>query len=1234
MKPQRLTAAFLALLMFASVLSLGPLASEANAQIDPSACGTTARANGDLRPTHHASCIGATATSASWYFKPSANTFGVNNGGWITGDITYRLDSLGTAPKWNGDVELNQPLTIDTLNTDSLIPYGQTESISIDQQYALDYIVTNYGHPGDPVETLDGTPLFGQFGSHSVQIAIYRLMNSPVDEDPVLAPLVNDPGAVALWSEANERWARTAFIRSSHLDRDRVNRDIAITPVLHGGQTRQPLAGHPVTMSIVSSPSNTLGSTIVQNTSVTNANGEFSVTAHAPTTAPTSALLYTLNFESVWPNNQFLEMWDASDSGTSTTTSDHSASQMSRIIQRSSDTSVASVNYAIGWDPRHRVSGRVFDDNSEVLISAVGVGSANADLRFSWWNWSDLAASSISVFRNQPRDVVTFAEVEPLDAILTSMNAQTRADYMWDNFSNTNAANLTDELYVRRVLRHLLCLPNGEHTTALIDNELANLAAVGGDRARYTYNRSLNTRTQDCRMPFYNIRLESNTGTNGTVDLFNEFNGLWAVEVTAISAPFEMPLDPIRTAFNGLGEFTAHFDAPLRSQLLVRNINGNDGTPVDGTPFEIVTSTGTYQSSGISANTGQRVVEPYSDVVIRFNGTDPDYDNHTTTRTFTIDDGSSDWDVMNSWPSVSANQFTATGSAETGGLASGGQAIEFGSFQSDVLGANREANWAVNLWSYSDSSLDPSTLLDLDTKSGTVTALGEVNHDLESFNPAEAVGVFEAETNLGTDHVWYNFDDNIAIQWDRTEFGNTYTQTATVPLGLSPFRVVHSATPSLSLDMLTGETVSHHESSNQEAALQWVLSRVSTLDSATISADLRGPYASPSEYETADPDKIIGTFTGGPTVFSTIAGGFQGTFDSALDENGFYFWHYYDGTVDQLDDGFAPPAPDDFDVAAGLATSGTAGTTTNLALAGTASQSSNLSTSVAANAIDGNTSGNSTSDTAFTSNSQPDPWWEVDLGSSQDIGLIRLWNRDDFNNYLFFFSVFISDSPFDPAATHDELLNDPNVWSFVFPDIASQTLPTNIPANTTGRYVRIQRDTSSPSFLSLAEVEVFEQPADVVDYSYDFHYERLMTVSAVAVPTTEPGTVLPGVGLEAVSVNGGFATVVANGTTDANGIFEFDVPVGVQYCVRQTSVPVGFSVSATNRCTSDALGSTLGDPNPQILSPVIGEGGLPLTGVPSLTHPAVIVFLTALGAVLVIWGLLLPKPFRRRRNLV
>ncbi|NUW34611.1 discoidin domain-containing protein [Nonomuraea sp. SMC257] len=145
----------------------------------------------------------------------------------------------------------------------------------------------------------------------------------------------------------------------------------------------------------------------------------------------------------------------------------------------------------------------------------------------------------------------------------------------------------------------------------------------------------------------------------------------------------------------------------------------------------------------------------------------------------------------------------------------------------------------------------------------------------------------------------------------------------------------------------------------------------------------------------------------------------------------------------------------------------------NLALGRTATQSTTGYSLSAERAVDGTTNGDlglgsvtHTSETPLETN----PWWQVDLGSSQPISSIELWNRTDCcANRLRDFYVFASDTPFasnDPLATK----NQAGVWTHHQDAAAGTTL--SLPVNRDARYVRVQLGGSDRP-LSLAEVQVF-----------------------------------------------------------------------------------------------------------------------------------------------------------------
>ncbi|MCW3815987.1 glycoside hydrolase N-terminal domain-containing protein [Micromonospora sp. DR5-3] len=144
----------------------------------------------------------------------------------------------------------------------------------------------------------------------------------------------------------------------------------------------------------------------------------------------------------------------------------------------------------------------------------------------------------------------------------------------------------------------------------------------------------------------------------------------------------------------------------------------------------------------------------------------------------------------------------------------------------------------------------------------------------------------------------------------------------------------------------------------------------------------------------------------------------------------------------------------------------------NLALRKPAEQSSTYPSGggVASRAVDGNTDGNFSSNSVTHTNLDNQPWWQVDLGASQDIGEVLVWNRTDCcSARLTDFYVLVSDSPF-TSASLETTLQQPGVHAFRYAGTAGT--PTHINVSKSGRYVRVQL-TSASNYLSLAEVQVY-----------------------------------------------------------------------------------------------------------------------------------------------------------------
>ncbi|MDT4955975.1 MAG: hypothetical protein QOJ02_4113 [Acidobacteriota bacterium] len=141
---------------------------------------------------------------------------------------------------------------------------------------------------------------------------------------------------------------------------------------------------------------------------------------------------------------------------------------------------------------------------------------------------------------------------------------------------------------------------------------------------------------------------------------------------------------------------------------------------------------------------------------------------------------------------------------------------------------------------------------------------------------------------------------------------------------------------------------------------------------------------------------------------------------------------------------------------------------TNLALNQSVSQSSNPFGAPASRAADGNTDGNWSNNSVTHTGQDSQAWWQVDLSIIQSIGTIKVWNRTDaVTDRLSNFYVFVSDVPF--ASTDlTTTLNQSGVTSYY--TAGQGGVPTTIPVNRTGRYVRVQL--SGTNYLSLAEVQV------------------------------------------------------------------------------------------------------------------------------------------------------------------
>lgn len=147
------------------------------------------------------------------------------------------------------------------------------------------------------------------------------------------------------------------------------------------------------------------------------------------------------------------------------------------------------------------------------------------------------------------------------------------------------------------------------------------------------------------------------------------------------------------------------------------------------------------------------------------------------------------------------------------------------------------------------------------------------------------------------------------------------------------------------------------------------------------------------------------------------------------------------------------------------------GVTTNIALNKTATQSSVFANADASRAVDGNTDGNFwASNSVIATNWSSQPWWQVDLGSVQNIDDIEVWNRTDCcASSLSDYYIFVSDIPF-ASGDLNSTLNHPSVTAFY--QTGTAATPSAINLNTSGRYIRIQ--ILGSNLLYIAEVKVLQ----------------------------------------------------------------------------------------------------------------------------------------------------------------
>lgn len=143
-------------------------------------------------------------------------------------------------------------------------------------------------------------------------------------------------------------------------------------------------------------------------------------------------------------------------------------------------------------------------------------------------------------------------------------------------------------------------------------------------------------------------------------------------------------------------------------------------------------------------------------------------------------------------------------------------------------------------------------------------------------------------------------------------------------------------------------------------------------------------------------------------------------------------------------------------------------TVPNLALGKPVAQSSTAYGGVPERAVDGDTNGSwGSGSVTHTEENVGQPWWRVDLGRSQQLGRVDVFNRTDCcGARLSDYYLLVSANPLSDSLAENLARSD--VW------VSHQTTqagsPTTIPVGAAGRYVQVQL--AGTGTLSLAEVQV------------------------------------------------------------------------------------------------------------------------------------------------------------------
>jgi alpha-L-fucosidase len=141
----------------------------------------------------------------------------------------------------------------------------------------------------------------------------------------------------------------------------------------------------------------------------------------------------------------------------------------------------------------------------------------------------------------------------------------------------------------------------------------------------------------------------------------------------------------------------------------------------------------------------------------------------------------------------------------------------------------------------------------------------------------------------------------------------------------------------------------------------------------------------------------------------------------------------------------------------------------NLTLEATATQSSIEFGGAANRAIDGNTSGDFTSNSVSHTGSGQYSWWDADLGAAAKVNSVQVYNRSSFGERLSDYWVMVSDRPFTTGLSPTAQAAQSWVWSSRQTTQAGTPTTIAIPGGKIGRYVRVQL--AGTGYLALSEVK-------------------------------------------------------------------------------------------------------------------------------------------------------------------